>query len=256
MILKSRAIAAGGFITLPRGTFLSVKQTTAPVTIEVIDDGGQAFSVPSISGGINFTHRNPDGSLKTFTSVKISSATAQSVECGTGYGDIERTVMSGDVTVSGDVFTLPSATYLDNGQDFFWQGNDVGAAAGETSGVNLLNQAGSGINVYVKAISITNIDASAANFVICRGAPAAGASTGANKKFGGPVSQAFGQSWSVAAPAVTQLWRVARNVLTNETVNPDLSGGILLEPGQAVSVIADAVQRDLEVMFDWREVAI
>ena len=153
---------AGETKTLPGGRFFRLMTASAPVDVEFFADNGSSFGVASqvLAGfAVKFAPRdiNRDSPLVSFGSVKITSATAQSIQAAISRQEVDydRSAGTVDLVKAGTITTT----------------TDVALGAGAKTAVLVANAAR-------RYALITNMDAAtifrigdAANVAAARGTP-------------------------------------------------------------------------------------
>lgn len=100
MQVKSQAVAAGGTIVLGQGHYIRLLTCPSPVTIEVRIDGTTIAKFDNVSTGLAWESLDEAGRLRVFTSVLITSQTAQNITFAVGLGRLLYDVATGTVSTT------------------------------------------------------------------------------------------------------------------------------------------------------------
>lgn len=101
MKVTSQTVAPGGEIAFGEGDYFRLLTCPNPVTVVLNGIGGSPRDeFDNVTGGIGFASRDPKGNRLAYGSGKITSASAQTIVYGYGYGDISFDIAQGTVTVT------------------------------------------------------------------------------------------------------------------------------------------------------------
>lgn len=99
MRVRTQTVAPAGKVQLGAGTFFRMIACPNPVDIVFKRDGSPIAEFLQVGTGIAWESRDEAGELTPFTSVEITSAAAQSIQFGFGFGDLRYDVANGNVNI-------------------------------------------------------------------------------------------------------------------------------------------------------------